>query len=60
MNAVILHYADYRGDHSADSRKILMLHPDTTLQELLEIVHKESGSRGAAWIEIAPTQEIEP
>lgn len=40
--AVVLRYPDYRGDHSTDSEKVLILSPDTPLKALLERVEQAS------------------
>lgn len=58
---VILHYADYRGDHAADVRRTVLLPADTPLSELLEIIEDRSRNlKQAASIEVTLVDGLEP
>lgn len=56
---VILHYADYRGDHAADARRVMLVNETTTVADLRAMVDK-AGKYGAAWIEVGAVDDLEP
>ena len=51
LMAVVLHYPDYRGDHSADAEDAILLPESTTLADLQKRADAAS-SYGSAWIRI--------
>ena len=51
---VILHHSDYRGDHAADVRTVVILPEAYTLKDLLALVVDK---KCAAWIEVTQVEK---
>lgn len=51
---VIFHCQNYRGDHSADVRKILFFPETATVADLMAKVKAEAGS----WIEVTEVEKV--